>query len=158
MLSQKQGKVTYISMKYKSHYTDKLVTEAQYITERICENKVQMKGEELPKQFWNLPEWRVFFVRQHTLANRLLEIYDGAAIIRALKTYAGKKIYSLQAPHLDDLLRKEQRLYEAEQAKLQEAAPVERKSTTEKPRPRQLEKNILSKLGELDGEEEGSGD
>lgn len=92
--------------RYKSAYTESWVTAAQYITELVCENIAHKNSEILPLKFWNDRKWNAIFRRQLSLANGLLKIYKESAIIQALKTKEGKRILSLAAPWLDDIIEK----------------------------------------------------
>ena len=138
--------------KFKSRYApDKWITPAQYITEFICENKARKDGKDLPIKFWDIPVWNKFFRMQIIVANGLLKLYEAEAIVRALKTQQGRGIFSLRAPHLDQLIKDQQSIIEIAKLKLEEAVPLERVSTTSQPRPAQVKNNIISKLKELDG-------
>lgn len=138
--------------KHQSRYSDAFVTEAQYITEFICEKAAQRKNKDLPQRFWQLPEWKKFFGQQILAANGLLKIYCGAAIIRALKSQEAFGIYSLRAPQLDAILKKYQKIVDAEQEALKAAKPIERLDTHSQPREKVVKNNPISKLMELDNE------
>lgn len=92
--------------RYKSAYTESWVTAAQYIAELVCENIAQKRSETLPLKFWNDRKWNATFRRQLSLANGLLKIYSEAAVIQALRTKEGKRISSLAAPWLDDIIER----------------------------------------------------
>lgn len=83
--------------RYKSKYSEKYITAAQYITELVCENMAAKNNKALPVKFWNLPDWYGVFKRQLQLANSLLKIYDEQAIIKALTSKEGRKVWSLAA-------------------------------------------------------------
>lgn len=139
------------SSKYPSRYSPgKWISSSQYITELICEKKAQKNKKDLPNEFWNLPEWKKFYKQQILAACGLLKIYDDKAIIRALQNKAAWSIYSLRAPHLDDIIKEEQRLLELEQEKVK-PINLDLKSTDSKPRIEKSRKNIITKLKELDG-------
>lgn len=87
-----------MSKNYDSNYTDKKITAAQYIAEVCCERKAKKEGKKLPQNFWNLSEWKVFFLRQHTLANKLLKMYGEAATIQGIGRKEVKWAYSLNLP------------------------------------------------------------
>lgn len=91
---------------YKSSYSDSWITAAQYITELICENMARKNQQVLPYKFWNEYAWKGTFKRQLLLANGLLKIYSAAAIVQALRSKEGMKIYSLAAPWLDQIIEK----------------------------------------------------
>lgn len=96
-------------MKYISKYSNgKYVTEAQYITELICENKAKQEKKDLHFRFWLSKEWSIYYRNQIATANKLVKKYSPQAIIRALKTTQASKIYSLRAPHLISIIEQEE--------------------------------------------------
>lgn len=102
-------------MKYPSRYSNgKLVSAAQYITELICENKAKNEKRDLGFKFWTNKEWSAYYRNQIATANKLLTQYSDKAIIRALKDKKAERIYSLRAPHLLDIIKKEQKIVENE--------------------------------------------
>ena len=140
---------------YPSRYSNgKSVTAAQYITELICEKKATLAGGELPQKFWEQPKWKSFFRQQIMIANSLLKIYEPTSVIRALQSFEAKKIYSLSAPFLDPIIRAEQSKIEVQAQKLKETPQIVKADVTVKPRQHIVKSNQLSKLRELDGEEE----
>lgn len=99
---------------YKSKYSDKYITAAQYITELVCENMAAKNKQSLPARFWNMPNWCNVFKRQLMLANQLLKIYDEQSIIKALQSQEGKKVWSLAAEwKLDKIIDKIQQQRDA---------------------------------------------
>ena len=102
MAKIKTGKSRYPSLYSPSGW----VSPSQYITELICERCAKSKGKDLPVKFWNLPDWKKYYKFQITICNRLLKKYLPKSIIAALKDDRGKRIYSLQAPWLEDLIQK----------------------------------------------------
>ncbi len=137
---------------FTSRYApDTKITAAQYITEFICENKARKDGKDLPLRFWQIPAWAKFFKLQILSAGGLLKIYEAEAIILALKTPQGRGIFSLRAPHLDQIVKEQQATLDARKTKLANAEAVERASTTSIPRPERPRANIISKLKDLDG-------
>lgn len=90
---------------YISRYSgDKRVSAAQYITEIICEHKALKDKKDLHFRFWLSKEWAKFFRDQIASANKLLKKYPSKAIIKALNSPKGIKIYSLRAPHLPAII------------------------------------------------------
>lgn len=71
--------------KFQSRYSDSHVTIAQYITEYLCEIVAKSCNQDLPREFWNIPEWGKFYKYQIMLANRLLNEYHPRALVRTLK-------------------------------------------------------------------------
>lgn len=95
-------------MKYISKYSNgKKVSDAQYITEIICEHKAKIEKEDLHFRFWTTKKWEKFFKNQIASANKLLKKHKAKHIILALNSDKGKKIYSLRAPHLEDIILQE---------------------------------------------------
>lgn len=95
-------------MNYISKYSNgKEVTAAQYITELICENKAKIQNKDLHFRFWTNKIWARFYRDQIATANKLVKKYNETAIIKALKSDVGRKIYSLRAPHLISMIEHE---------------------------------------------------
>ena len=91
--------------RYLSKYSNgKQVSEAQYITELICENKAQRDKTDLHYRFWTTPKWSLFYRNQIGSANQILLKYEGKCIIKALRSPEGQKIFSFRAPHLPALI------------------------------------------------------
>jgi hypothetical protein len=139
-----------VSKKYISKYSnDKLVSAAQYITEIICERKAVKDKQDLHYRFWISKEWSKFFRNQIGSANKLLKQYSDKAIIAALLSRDGQKIYSLRAPHLPDMIVKEQ-------AKLDQQNQTMTKHVDRKEdiifgiKNIQSNKNIISRIKDLD--------
>lgn len=134
--------------KYPSRYSPgNYITEAQYITELICEKKAKSQKKELPNKFWNLPEWQKFYRQQILAATSLLRLYKAKAIIAALNNKEAWNIYSLRAPQLDAII-------EGESRKLKEIESKEQTielDTHAKPRPVVgNKKNIVNRLREIE--------
>ena len=79
------------SSRYPSRYSPKVdedgfawVTGRQYIIELICENKAARDRKELPRAFYDLPEWQEFYQAQ--INNRSLG--------KLIKTHSVDKIIS----------------------------------------------------------------
>ena len=95
--------------KYISKYSNgKTVSAAQYITELICERKAVKDKKDLHYRFWLSKEWSLFFRNQIATANKLIKQYSDKAIVNALLTDQGKKIFSLRAPHLPPIIEQEE--------------------------------------------------
>lgn len=95
-------------MKFPSKYSNgKEVTAAQYLAEMICERLAHKNKKDLHYRFWINAEWEKEYKGQIAAANKLLSKYDIKHIIAALSTYHGRKIYSLRAPHLVDMIIRE---------------------------------------------------
>lgn len=138
------------SKKYISKYSnDKLVSAAQYITEIICERKAAKDKQDLHYRFWLSKEWSKFFRNQIGSANKLLNQYSDKAIIAALLSSDGQKIYSLRAPHLPDMIVREQtRLDQQNQTMTKH---IDRKNDIVfGSKNTQHHKNIISRIKDLD--------
>jgi len=135
-------------MKYISKYSNgKEVSEAQYITELICENKAKKEGSDLHYRFWTSRKWNVYYRNQIASAHKLLSNYGAKAIISALKDPLAGKIYSLRAPHLLPIIEKHQQIISSANTSL--TIEIDR---TENKSYRKIQKhnNIISKLKDLD--------
>ena len=136
-------------MKYISKYSNgKSVTAAQYITEIICENKAKLEKKDLHFKFWTNKQWSRYYRDQIATANKLVKQYSEQAIIKALKSVAGEKIYSLRAPHLISMIEHETKILESQNKDISLSFDrSENKTYQSKPTP---QKSILSKLKELE--------
>lgn len=137
--------------KYISKYSNgKYVSSAQYITEMICENKARIDKKDLHYRFWLNKEWSAFFRNQIATANKLVKTYGDKAIIKALKNDKAAKIYSLRSPVLQDIIKREAHLLS--QQKAPEPKTYDRNIDISKRRNNRINKNILSKLEDIDNE------
>lgn len=135
--------------KYISKYSNnKPVSPAQYITELICERKALKDKKDLHYRFWLSKEWANFFKNQIGSAHKLLKKYSDKAIVNALISDKGKRIFSLRAPHLPDIIEEHQRLLDAENKTL--SKEIERKENISYGRTSKKKKGIISKLEELE--------
>ena len=133
---------------YPSKYSNgKQVSAAQFITEIICERKAQMNREDLHYRFWIHKTWAAFYRNQIGSAHKLLKQFPAKAIIRALNTDSGRRIYSLRAPHLLDMIRKEEEILQSENTNF--TLDINRKEDISYNK-HQSKKNIISKLKDLD--------
>lgn len=135
--------------KYISKYSNgKEVSQAQFITEIICERKAQKDRLDLHYRFWVHNKWAAFFRNQIGSAHKLLKTYSAKAIIRALNTDQGKKIYSLRAPHLPAIIEQQEINIKQENTTL--SLNIERKDNISFGIKSPVSKNIISKLKDLD--------
>ena len=136
-------------MKYPSKYSNgKTVSAAQYITEIICEHLAQKNRKDLHYRFWVNKEWQKFYKSQIFSANSLLKKYSEKAIIEALKTAVGQKIYSLRAPHLLAIIDQQEKIL-ASQPKPTQTTEIER-HTENIGSINKTTKSLIDKLKELD--------
>lgn len=135
-------------MKYISKYfQDKKVTPAQFITEMICERKAKKDGDDLHHRFWLSTKWDKYFKNQIPAANKLCKQFPPRAIINALNTNAGLRIFSLRAPHLKPIIEQEEVKLAAQNTEMRKNIDRIDKPTYTK---HKTKDNIISKLRELD--------
>lgn len=138
---------------YLSKYSNgKHVSAAQYITELICERKAVKDKQDLHYRFWVNKQWATFYRNQIASAHKLLKEFPDKAIIRALNSEQGKRIYSLRAPHLVGMIQKEHSLLEKENTVLK--IDLQRKDNVvfDKLKPSNTKNSIFSKLKDIDNE------
>ena len=135
---------------YPSRYTNRKVTVAQHLSEKICERVAIKEKIELPFQFWNLQKWKQLFLYQVQVANALLKLYSVEAILSCLANC--KNVYSLNASFLDNLIKIEQEKIDKKKIVAESKEPVVNivSDTTVKPRSPFAEgKSQISKLRDL---------
>lgn len=100
-----------MSEKYPSKFSPgKLVPIDKLLAEIICDRQAKSKGIDLPLQFWKTSDfWEKEFLHQLRGAKLLLQLFSKEAISTALKSKKGKKVTSLSAPFLTDIIKEEQR-------------------------------------------------
>jgi hypothetical protein len=137
-------------MKYLSKYSNgKMVSAAQYITEIICEHLAKKDKKDLHYRFWLSKEWQKFYKSQIFSANKLLKNYSDRAIIKALYSEQGQKIFSLRAPHLIDIIQKQETLL-CKQSEENISTDYKRISNVKGRTETKKTKSILDKLKEID--------
>lgn len=124
---------------YRSKYSEKLVTAAQYAAELVCENISHKKQKPLTARFWNSKSWNKTFVRQVQLASSLIHLYGEFSLIKLLSE--NKTIISLGYKKVDMLLS-EIELVKKQQRKTEK--PVIK--TNVKPRKQLVKPNLYTKL------------
>jgi hypothetical protein len=135
-------------MKYPSKYfQDKEITPAQFITEMICERKAKKEKQDLHHRFWLSDKWNKYFRNQIPTANRLCKQFSPRAIINALNTNAGLRIFSLRAPHLKAIIEEEEVKLAAQNTTMRKDIERIEKPTYTK---HKTKDNIISRLKELD--------
>lgn len=123
------------------------VSDAQYITEIICENFAKKNKKDLHYRFWLEKSWSKFYKSQIASANKLLEKYRAEDIISALLSDAGRKIFSLRAPHLGDIIDKAAK---ENSAKNKEILNKVERNTLSKGKEIKTQKSIIDKLKEIE--------
>lgn len=142
-----------MSDKYLSKYSNgKSVCPAQFITEIVCERKAEIEKVDLHYRFWLQKYWEKFYKNQIATAHKLVKKYPHKAIVKALQSPAGRRIYSLRAPHLPAIIEQQATILAKENTVFTKQAnrktDVSFQKTTQK-------KNILSKLKDIDNGTEG---
>lgn len=123
------------------------VSDAQYITEIICENFAKKNKKDLHYRFWLEKSWSKFYKSQIASANKLLEKYKADDIISALLSDAGRKIFSLRAPHLGDII---DRAAKENSAKNKEILNKVERNTLSKGKEAKTQKSMIDKLKEIE--------
>lgn len=135
---------------YISKYSNgKKVSDAQYITEIICEHKAQRDKKDLHYRFWLNKEWEKFYKNQIASAHKLLKKYTAKAIVAALNNPKTKNTYSLRSPFLVPVIESEQKIIDSQNQTL--SKPIDRAEPTTF-RKSKTKKNILSELEDIDNE------
>jgi hypothetical protein len=134
--------------KYHSKYSNgKTVSAAQYITELVCENKAKKDKLDLHYRFWTTTIWEKYYKDQIASAYRLIKKYSAKAIVAALRSHEGQKIYSLRAPFLLPIIEAKEKAIANENKELTIDLDRTDKTTFRKTLPKN---NIISKLKELE--------
>jgi hypothetical protein len=80
---------------FTSKYTDRLVTDAQYICDEIMERLAGKDNEILPYKYWTVFRWKKIFLWQLIAANKILKEVDVISVMAFLRSKKGRNIYSL---------------------------------------------------------------
>jgi hypothetical protein len=135
--------------RYKSPSTGDYCTTAQYIAEMMCQRMAENSNEgSLAYKFWNTEKWKKIYTHQIVLANRLIDDHDERAVVKALKSDRGRKIYSLRFPALPDLIKAEEKRLKKLDASVEEVVDLSHDTkNTKKPFGK---RSKISKLRDLD--------
>ena len=133
---------------YKHKTTGQPCNAAEYIAEMVCLGKAESQNVGRPAYaLWNTAKWKKEFQSQITKAYQLLKKYTDKAIISALNSPKGKRIYSSRVKNLEPLVKQSQK-------QLDKINPdvIEYTDNT-KARPSKLygRESKISKLRKLDG-------
>lgn len=140
------------SSKWESSYappgTIIYVSASQLLAERMCARQAKKAKQYLPPKFWNDTTWKKPFLLQLKHANDLLKLYPIGVILEAFKDYRLNKVFSLGlksviAPVCDEIQKKLALQPESSSA-------IVATDTNQKPRPQIGQKNLISKLKDLD--------
>jgi hypothetical protein len=102
----------------------------------------------LAYKFWNTKKWQKTYQLQVIAANRLVEKYDERAIIAALKSKRGSKIYSLRFPALEEMIEEQVEILKKKDT---DSPTINHTETSSKPMKPFGRKSKIQKLRELDG-------
>jgi hypothetical protein len=123
------------------------ITAYQKIAEIMVERQAAANGRQLPTRFWNVKPWDRAFRLQVNLAQGLLKLYSAGAIIRALQSEEGRRIYSLSAEWLDPLIQREEAKEKLAEQRMRAAPATEARDAGEAPRaPAPSGKSIRERL------------
>ena len=137
---------------YKHKTTGQECNAAQYIAEMVCLREAEKQRVGRPAYaLWNTEKWQKKFKSQVTKAYNLLKKYSDKAIINALNSYKGKKIYSLRVKFLEPIIEKEQEAIDKIEAKEIKEIKYE-DNTLQKPRKSFGNQSLFSKLESLANE------
>ena len=108
--------------RYKHKSTGDYCTCAAFVAEAMCMKKAEHESVgSLPFKFWNKDPWKKFFMLQTIKANRLLKKYSEPGLIKAIgsKDFKYKKIFSLNHPAVEDIIKKYDAIAAEESNKMQ---------------------------------------
>ncbi len=118
----------------------------------VCIRKAESENVGRPAYaLWNTKKWKNYFRSQVTMAYNLLKNYTDKAIINALNSYKGKKIYSLRVKFLEPIIKSEQNKLNKIETYRKPAKEYE-DFTDSKPRKQYGKKSQLNFLRDLDGQ------
>lgn len=138
-----------MTKKYISKYSNgKSVSEAQYVTELICEHKAHKDKLDLHYRFWTNKKWDRYYRDQIATAHKLLKKYSASAIINALKDPEAAKIYSLRAPHLPPIIERHELTLQTQNNTL--TINVDRKDNKTHRHNPNTNNSIISRLKDID--------
>ena len=123
-------------MLYHSRYTNKEIYPAQKAAEIMCERKAASFNKELPRFFWELSEWKQYFLYQVKFASPLIKNFGEEKVFQALDEY--KFLTSLNSPWL----RKQLRTYEVKNKPKKSPAVTESLDTKTFSRSNKVEKKL----------------
>lgn len=116
-------------------------TPAQYITDMLIKRRAENENKELPYNYYKISPWSNYYKTTIIQVNSFLKMYSPEVIIAALNDKKGKKIFSLKAPWLEELLEKKEKEFQNKK-KIEE---IKIEATVQQPQ-KTYNKNILGKL------------
>ena len=137
------------SNKYPSRYSPGgWVRPDQYIAELMCERRARHLDKDLPVKFWNLQEWKGYFMYQLKLAQGLMKQYPAKAIVMALRDKKTYNLYSLKVKWFKPIVEHYNKTCKSPDI-TQEDAPKQT-GTSFKRKEFNQKKNIVNRLEEID--------
>jgi hypothetical protein len=138
--------------KYKSPSTGDFCTTAQYVAEIICQRYAKHeKAGTLPYKFWNLPKWKKIYIRQVSLANKLIKEYGEEPVVKFTTSSVGLKTISLGARNVKKEIEKIKFVLDNSQ-KRATIEVVEIETLEFKPRKSFGSKTLISRLREIEND------
>lgn len=142
---------------YQSRFAGGWLCASQFLAESMVARVARKDHTELPDRFWLKEKWLKEYRLQVKHASVLLETFEAAAIIAALRTTRGRGVFSLGAKSiLMPLIRAEQERLGRQAVAQEQAALAAPESpaplpANEAPRPAFAPRSsVLSKLRDLD--------
>lgn len=118
--------------KYKHESTGDHCTCAAYVAEIMCRKNAENKNQgSLPYKFWNKKPWDWTFKKQLWAATKLIKKYSEEAVVKAINSNEFKRIFSLNHPSADGIIKKYQAIVE-EQSKPGQKIEVKKDPSTRK--------------------------
>lgn len=136
---------------YESRFGGGWITASQFLAESMCDRIARKDGIRLTHRFWDVGEWKQNFLVQLRAAASLLKKYPMKAIINALRTPQGKKVFSLNAVWFYPKFLEQANLLQEQEALAlagEPHTPTEQTNTAPVPNLRQREESqsLVSKL------------
>lgn len=140
--------------KYQSNFGGGHVTPAQYLVECLCWVVARSQGIKLTNRFWQQERWSKFFRWQVKPANELLAEFECESILDALRDGRCRFVKSFgNKSKLVPVIKEYQQKRDTARERLRQVEQKRLGDTTSKPRKPMKKNNTLSKLRELDGED-----
>lgn len=113
--------------------------------------QIRRQGGDPPLRFWQLDRYKRAYAVQARHAAGLLKLYSVNAVVAALRTRDGSKIYSFSAKWLDPLVKFEQEKIDRQKLIAEAAPPAEQAEATgeTQARPAFVQPTTMSKLRDL---------
>lgn len=127
--------------KLSSNYTDGKIRQDQKLAEIMLEKQAARNNKKLPWKFWNLREYRPYFMNQQRFASALLKRYSFEAILEAIKDNRCKYILSLSNKTIDPVLEEKQRIID-EKNKILELEKKDKENEKEKDKEKEENVNL----------------